>query len=480
MWPPTPEPESKAWSTMAAGAWRRRDALPLPGGGERFNSDLDQYSVLLRGGRPVGGGGRLNLLATAWNAEKGVPPELHLGDEARFWRYPVRDRALFGAALDLPLDEAATWDLGAAVSADFFRQEIDARGPDRWGTRLRPGDDYEKNWDRTGYGRLRLVRWLGERAKLALQGSARYTHHREIVAAGAPVAAYAQWLTSMAAEGEAVPAARWTVRAGLGWDRAATPETGGKPAAGAQEAAALNLRVVRDVGERAGVYAAASRRSRFPSLREAYSGALGRFEPNFDLGPERQDQVEAGVTWSDDRLALDAAAFDGRVTGGIEREAVPGTDRYRRVNRGEIRLPGFEVVGTWTPRTAWEVRLQHTVLDARAEDGGVERPAEDRALWLSRAALAWQPWSGPGAALEARLTGPRWSADTAAADGLTRLPAGVTWHLRLAWAWVDVPGTSSDVELHLRVDNVFDQRVDHQTGLPGPGRLVGGGVAVTM
>ncbi|MBE0565802.1 MAG: TonB-dependent receptor, partial [Krumholzibacteria bacterium] len=468
------------WSTMAAGSWRRRDALPRPGGGELPNSDLEQSALLLRGGRPVRGVGHLGLLATAWTAEKGVPPEQHLGDQARFWRYPVRERALFGAALDLPLDRAGGWDLGAALSADFFRQEIDPRGPDGWDEPLRDGQAYEVNRDRTGYGRLRLARWLGDRAKLAVQGSARYTNHRESVVVGGPEQTYAQWLTALAAEFEAVPADRWTLRGGLGRDHGATPEAGDKEPSPAKNAVALNLRVVRDVGERSGVYAGASRRSRFPSLRETYSGALGRFIPNPDLGPERQDQVEVGAITAAGAWSLEGAAFHGRITGGIERQAIPGTDRFERVNRSEIRTPGIEVMGGWTPRGAVAVRLQHTILAARVKDQGVERPAEDRPDYMSLVGVSWQPLTGPGAALEARVTGPRWSADTTAPDGLRRLPAGVTWNLRLSWSWRSVPGSDTDVDLHLRVDNLFDQRVDSQTGLPEAGRTVSGGIGLTL
>ncbi len=468
------------WNTMAAGSWRARDAQPLPGGGEIVNSDLEQSALLLRGGRTLSGTGRLNLLATAWTAEKGVPPEQHLGDEARFWRYPVRERALVGAAMDLPLDAAGVWDLGAAVSADFFHQEIDPRGPDGWDQPLQDGQDYEQNWDRTGYGRLRLVRWLGDQTKLALQGSARCTNHRESVVVGGPELTYAQWLTALALEGESLLAERWTLRAGVGWDHGATPEAGDKEASGPLDAPALNLRVVRDLGERTGVYLGASRRSRFPSLRETYSGALGRFIPNEDLGPERQDQVEVGATTAADTWTLEGAAFYGRLTDGIERQAIAGSDQFERVNRSEIITPGVEVAATWRPWTGLEARAQHTILDARVQDEGVERPAEDRPGYLSLVGVSWQPWSGPGAALEARVTGPRWSADSTAADGLRHLPAGVTWNLRLSWDWVDVPGSTSDVELHLRVDNLFDQRVDYQTGLPEAGRTVSGGVALTL
>ena len=471
-----------AWNVMGAGAWHARDALPLPeGGGLRTNSDLEQWSLLLRGARQVQGTGRLSLVATGWSAEKGVPPELHVPeDEIRHWRYPVRQRALLGAALDLPLDSSGNWDLGATASADFFRQEIDPRGPDRWGAPLVDGEDYEKSRDHTGFGRLRLTRWAGATASVALQGSARYTRHLETVVVGGPELAYSQWLTSLAAEGEVHFADAWNLRAGLGWDHAATPESGDKPTNDPRDAGAVNLRLTRTMGAATTLYAAASSRSRFPSLRESYSGALGKFVPNPDLGAERQDQIELGAAWRSGVLRLEGAAFLGHLTDGIEKISVGG-NQFQRVNRARIRVPGIELISGWTPRPDWEFVLQHTILAARVEENDLpDSPAEDRPDYQSLAGVRWQPPSGASAGFEARVTGPRWSADSTVPAGLTRLPAGVTWHLRLAWRWVDMPGSTSDVELHLRLDNIFDQWVDDQVGLPGSGRVISGGISLML
>lgn len=470
-----------SWNLLGAGAWHRRDALAQPGGGELANSDLEQWSVLLRGARPVRGTGRLSLLATAWSAEKGVPPEQHLPPEdVRNWRYPVRERFLTGGVLDLPLGDEEIWALGAAVSADFHRQEIDPRGPDRWGAPLVPGEGYEKSWDRTGYGRLRLTRWLGATASVAIQGSARYGRHQESVVAGGTVQSYAQWLTSVVAEGEWWPSRGWILRGGIGWDRSATPETGDYQGNDPVDDPALNLRAVRELGDRTSLHAALSRRSRFPSLRESYSGALGKFEPNPDLRPEQQDQVELGATWRGDRWRLEGVAFLGRLRDGIEKESLGG-GTFRRVNRTEIRVPGLELVGGWDLGDDLALQLQHTILAARVEqDGSFDAPAEDRPDYQTLAAVDWRPEAGPGAAVEARITGSRWSADGTVPDGMTRLPAGVTWHLRLSWRWLREQDTSSDISVHVRLDNVFDARVDGQVGLPGPGRTLSGGLAIDL
>ncbi|MEZ4387006.1 MAG: TonB-dependent receptor [Candidatus Krumholzibacteriia bacterium] len=459
------------WSVLGAGAWRTRDHWPLPGSGDpRFNSDLRQTSVLLRAARPVRETGRLSLLATAWTARKGVPPELHLGDEARFWRYPVRERLLCGGVLELPLNDG--WDLGATLAADWHHQEIDARGPDGWGTPRLVGDDVETSWDRTGNSRLRLTRWLGDTAAVALQAAARYTHHREIAAVGDPTLPYAQWLTSLVLEGEAQPGRGWHLRAGAGWDHAAAPETGNLPGSPAVHAPAVSLRATRELAPGQAVHLALSRRSRVPALREAYSGALGRFLVNPDLGPERQDLVEVGGLASGRTWSLEADAFMTRLEGGIEREAVDAT-QFQRVNRSRIDVPGLEVRGRWTPRPDLDAQLQHTILDPRVEDAGEERPAEDRPAYLSRLEIAWSPPRGLGAAIEARVTGPRWSADGTAPAGLRRLPSGITWHARLSWQLL---AASRPLELVARVDNLADARVDDQTGLPGRGREFSAGI----
>lgn len=475
----THQREAGKWDLLGAGSLQKRDAWPLPRSDDlRGNSDLEQYSMLLRGSREVAGTGRLNLLATGWSGEKGVPAELHLGDEARFWRYPVRKRALFGASLAMPFGE---WDFSSLVAADFFAQEIDPRGPDNWDTPLSEGDDYEKDFDRTGHAQLGLTRWLGANSRLSFQGNARYTQHREILTSGGPTNSYTQWLSGLVVEGEHRFSEYWGLRAGAGLDHAATPESGDKNKAEGFNAPAFNLRVTRQLGQRSEIYVSGSRRSRFPSLRELYSGALGRFVPNPELQPERQDLLEAGLTAQSSQWHFTGAAFLQYLNDGIEKESLPGPDRqFMRVNRTKIRVPGFEVAGGWKVRPDLEITGQHTIMAARVEvDGSFDRPAEDRPDYLSHLGISWQGFSGPGALVEAAVTGPRWSADSNDTnDGLTRLPAGVRWNMRVSWRWEF--GESKELEAHLRLDNVFDQWTDYQIGLPEPGRIFSGGLMVRM
>ena len=75
--------------------------------------------MLLHGGRAISGTGHISFLAAGWSGEKGVPAELHLGDEARFWRYPVRRRLLLGSSLNLPLNRSKATDLASRIETEM-------------------------------------------------------------------------------------------------------------------------------------------------------------------------------------------------------------------------------------------------------------------------------------------------------------------------------------------------------------------------
>lgn len=474
-----------AWRVQGGLSWDNRDSWTLPrSGSERFNSDRDQYAFLARAGRPLAGTGRLNLLLTRWHEVKGVPPELHLGDEARFWRYPLRERTLGGMSLRLPLSADGNWDLSAMLAADSFEQEIDPRGPDDWGSPLSEGDDYELDKDWTRHAMLGVTHWAGDRLRLTLQGNLRATRHRETLVVGEDWLTYTQLLSGVVLSSQWQFAPDWTARAGAGWDRASTPQTGDKPDRSPTSAEAVNLRLEKRLTNDMGVYATASRRSRFPSLRELFSGALGKFVRNPDLRPERQDLLETGLTARGRTWDLASAIFLQDTEGGIEKEKLTdGSGRFMRVNRTDIRVPGWEITGSLRPRNELVLALQHTIMWARvrAGDGSFTGHAEDRPDHISLASVRWNPPAGFNALVEARLTGSRWSADasgeSAATGDLKHLPAAAGWNLRLGWRW---QRDGRSVEAHLRVENLFDAGILAQTGLPEPGRLLMGGLSLDM
>lgn len=479
--------ERSAWDWLAAASARRRDALTVPDGLTapfhqaddrlRTNSDLRQASLLVRGERRGPDGSRDHVLLALSDAERGVPPEIHLDDGARLWRLPLVRRLLAGGGLERPLGER--WFLAATAAVDVHAQDIRPFADDGYDeTALAPGDDLEQGRDLTGHLRLGLRRDLGARSQLEMLIQGRATRHRERLTVDGPHLDYAQRLVATVVQVDAVPLGPLTLRLGVGLDAVATPASGDKPARDADTAPALLARVAGDLGDGARVHLAASRRSRFPSLRELYSGALGRFEPNPELASERQDLVEAGVAADGRGWEAGLTAFAAVLSDGIEKSSL-GDGRFQRVNRSRIRTRGLELVLGRNLGGGWRLAAHHALLHARVDDGDgtPERPAEDRPDHQGSVLLEWRGDTGWNASVVGRWLGGRASADaTDADDGLRDLDAHATWDL---WLGKRIDhGRSAAVDLKIGVRNVADLVTWEQVGLPGAGRTWVAGVTV--
>jgi iron complex outermembrane receptor protein len=240
------------------------------------------------------------------------------------------------------------------------------------------------------------------------------------------------------------------------------------------------------------LHASASRRARFPALRELYSGALERFDPNPSLRPERLVGVEAGATVlgapaARAGLTLQGVAFHHRLEDAVVRVTLPD-GRFRRVNRDAIRSTGVELLAGWAPPAlrgasltgdvlAQRVRVHDATLasagsDARraehqpelrgALDMGVPLPFGVRASALARYTgrqFCQHPDLGRQVALEAR---------TAADAALSRRWAPAAGARRLL----------RTLRVTVALENVTDATVYDQCGLPQPGRTLRAGIEV--
>jgi iron complex outermembrane receptor protein len=461
-------------------AYRDRPGVPAPDGldaadGLRENSDLrhGEGYLVLRGGRD--GGARWGAWASATAAERGVPPELHVS-EPRLWRYPDQRRAL--VVLSAGTGTLATpWgrvELRAAAGADAAHTEIASYATRAYDTVA----EREVGRDRTLTLRLAGRHSLGPRAELRVAWTAAEVRRDETLEPGGN-ARYRQRLWSLGAEVEAplpLPpgagpfgAARGTL--GFAVDGAETPQTGGRPPVepmGAWGAKAALEAVSRD--GRVRVHAGASRRARFPSLREMYSGALGRFVPNPDLAPEVLAAAEAGATVAWGGGAMQAVLFHHRLTDAIVRTGL-GDGRFRRENRNEVRSRGVELfAGGRLGRTsvAADLALQHVRLLDPDAPAGERRPEYQpgitagldlglrgplRTAWLSRV----------------EFVGRQWCVDPEA-GGQRAIAPSARWDLALERAWR--VGARTAVLARVAVDNATDAVVFEQCGLPQPGRTL--------
>ncbi len=476
------------------GGLRRRDAHPAPGGldpagvvdGDRvLNSDMEHANGFAALRYRADGGAWASFSAAGYRTEQGVVPELHLlgGDEPapRFWRYPDR-RQLFTSLSagtgwrDTPLGRG---DLEASVGLDLRHQEIDSFASPAF----RDSVEGETGDDRTVSLRLLGDHTLGDGTLSASFTWAETRHEQTLSSAPDDPEVFVQRLWSVGVE-TTQPLAPgdvdgWLsdprVTVGASYDAASTPETGEAPARPGIDGWGLRASAEAAVFDGAArVHGGVSRKVRFPALRELFSGALGKFVPNPDLGPLTLQVGELGATLeSVPGLELQATVFQQRLKGSIVRAVLPD-GRFQRQNRGETRATGFELAGTWRANGV-VVRGDLTLQDVSLLDDAGDPVPGERAEYqpeVSGNLHAAVPLPADfrirgGLEYQGRQFGadPR-TGEFAELEPSAWLTAGLS--RRLGEGFAGLP----PLRASLVVENLTDRVVFDQLGLPRPGRTV--------
>src|SRR5687767_7560613 len=335
---------------------RQRDGFALPSGapdptsidGLRTNSDLretDAFGTLRWNGAM---GRSVGLMVTGFDAERGVPPEEHIASP-RLWRYPYHSRAI--AAISANAGSFATplgfgsFEFGAGYNTG--RLKIQSFN-DRCCYRNVIGE--ELGDERTWTSRALFTHSLPKDARLKMAVTMANVSYAETLPPAA-VADYQQRLWSAGAEAEVPLTSKTTFATGLVYDESTTPKTGGRtPGQEAFDNLGWRAGLTHEPNAEWRLHASASQRSRFPSLRELYSGALNRFMPNPDLEPETLLGFEAGFTVdrSIGRIpdaTLQLNAFHHRLDDAVVRITLPPPDRrFQRINRDRLESTGAELL----------------------------------------------------------------------------------------------------------------------------------------
>lgn len=482
-----------AWPTLlrAGVTARARDDLPLPGGLSRShdledhenleNSDLREVSAFVALRTEGEGGGWLSLSSSASSGVRGVLPELNVANP-RYFRQTESHRivtALSGGQLGDGLfsrsggvEGALGLDLGSGRLVSYQNRFYDAV------TGEESGDD------RVLSGRVTVRQDLGAGVGFAFAATVADVHRDETMRPAATTFTYGQQLRSLAVEllrEGGVASIPWmALGGGVVWDVAETHSAG--PFEGGLDPLSAfggRLGVSALMGDTHGMrlHASVGRRARFPSLREMYSGALDRFEPNPELRPETLTGVEFGITSRPYGVAVQFVAFDQRLDDAVVRTGLGG-GRFRRENRESVRATGVEGMGTWEgsrlSMTA-DLTLQRVTLSDPLQIGTSLR-AEYQPQVTGRIQAGFKLPSAVVAGLSTRGVGAQWCthADRGAS---TRLSGSVTSDAQLSRSG-QIPPTwwggarRTPVGVTLAIDNLLDGTNWDQCGLPQPGRMI--------
>jgi iron complex outermembrane receptor protein len=469
-------------------ARRERDGFTLPGDatdstsvdGLRTNSDLletDAFASV----RWSGAAGRaLGLTVSGFNAERGVPPEEHI-TAPRLWRYPYNTRALAAlsakaGAFSTPFG-FGTLEFGGGYNAG--RLKIESFSDRSYQTVTGEELGNERTW--TGRGLFTH----------SLPGSSRFSAALTMAKVDyaeslppAPVADYQQRLLSAGGEFDIPLTARMALAFGAVYDRASTPVTGGRAQQQPFENVGWRAGLTHDANAETRLHLSVSQRSRFPSLRELYSGALNRYLPNPNLKPETLLGFETGITVDRELgpipdATLQMNAFHHNLDDAVVRTTLPAPDaRFFRVNRDRIESTGIELLAGMAFGADRAISLTGDALIQRISvfdktaSGTPSRHAENNPERRGMLELALPLPAKLRGFMNARYTGTQYCLNADTGNEMTlsgKTEPGLAVERRMS---VSQRGAVRAVRMLLALDNATNTTIYDQCGLPQPGRTL--------
>jgi iron complex outermembrane receptor protein len=488
------ETSGGTWVFRAGAGHQARDGFVLPESAEeqddlnplfltedgdlRLNTDSERFDGFFSARFRSEEGVWMSLSTSGFKEERGVAPEAHV-IEPRLWRYPEQTRLIsaFSAGTGQRTTPWGEGDLEVSLGFDAGSTKIDEFASEAY-QEVTGGEDAD---DQTVTVRLLGDHSLGTQGEL--RGAFTYAdiNHDEVLD-GIEENSYRQRLWSLGAEAEFgidgekdFLGSRGTrVSFGAVLDGADTPESGNKPPLGS----------LTDWGGRLGFttlasmdgllfHGAVSRRTRFPALRELYSGALGRFLPNPELRPEVLTAGEMGFTLSGVGVELQAVGFYQSLADGIVRTSVstPEGKKYRRINQDKIRSRGLELLasGSFGP-LGWSGDFTFQRTRGVSENGDEARLEYEPAAAGKISAYVPLPGGVQGSA-SARYMG-RQFCENPELGGLEPFDSSRHLDLGMRRAFGAGQGVLGRAEASLNLANATDSVVMDQCGLPQPGRTL--------
>jgi iron complex outermembrane recepter protein len=352
-------------------------ALPFsqPRSDRRLNTDLDS-GTLFAAARYAAGDLTLRGYLLHVKAERGIAPESDRDpavDAPRYWRYPHVEQTQAALTSNFDFGQSSA---RLVLWRQWFGQRILQYSDASYTTVSASQEDQ----DDTHGGRLVLSTAL-EPLRFRLIGTAQTSRHAQTDSPGARLI-YKQNLYTLGGEADA-PIGPGQATLGLAYDRSTNPRTGDKPDQPAKDAFAFSAAYRVSLGDGLTLALSAGRRSRFPSARELFGEALGRFLPNPDLAPERAWLADAELTYARDGLSVTLNPFFIRNEHTIAQRVVRvnGVNRRQRYNLSGSRSYGVDAAFVARIAGPLEIELNPSAASSSGRRSKRSRRSPGR-LWI--------------------------------------------------------------------------------------------------
>lgn len=482
---------TEKWDYTAALQYDAQGDQPLPGEvslpydqpdeNRRINTDRQFVTGFARASRRFESGAELGVSALHVGAEQGVAPESNVPPpQTRYWRYPKWQKSKLILSGQAPLGSETS--LRGAMWGSRFAQDINQYEDVSYDAL----EELQKDRDLTSG--LRLIgthRLPTGTLTLSLNGLTSRHHQTNVPYSGGSAGpdstgTYHQHLFSVGAEYERALRSRMDLTIGGSLDGSAMPETGPFPEREPFYAWGLTSGLQVGLGEGFSARVSGGRKTRFPTMRELFGAALGKFVPNPDLKPVSAWIGEVSLQRQGTSWSVGTTAFLNRVYNTIDKrtfQAGPNAGKEQRVNLQGARVYGIETKARWQPSEALELNGHLTWSRPRSfTEEGIQK-LDEKPAWLGAGTATYELPLGLSLVGQATYTGGTYARNEQ--NQFVRLPSSVILDARVAYE-VSALGGIENGEVFARIDNLTDEAQYLQLGLPGPGRHYRVGLEVAL
>ncbi|MFP4368497.1 MAG: TonB-dependent receptor plug domain-containing protein [Candidatus Kapaibacterium sp.] len=433
----------------------------------RTNSFNERLALYARGEYQFGAT-TAGISVSHIDQEKGVPPETNEGEDARFWIYPDRSRTIIALNTDHDLNEMSY--IKATIWYDMYKQKIE----DYNSLDYDEINEIQKDEDNTAGIRLSYENQLNDNHKFGIVFNGYSTTHNEQTL-GSSVKEYSQNTLSFGPE-YAGFFGKLELGAGLNYDYNETPLTGDFSEAEGSSTSDCAAFILAKYyfSNKFYAFANSSRRTRFPTMREQYSGALGKFLVNPDLKPETGILNEFGFAFGREGYTIEIALFANLYDNLIGQIRLDDGLRQRE-NYSSATIYGLDLGYAYT-RGKFDLEGNLTFLQTEAEQNGEEVEHLDNRPELMLSAIAKYSFNfGMQPQIELNYTGTQFERISGKFEEIGQ---SLVMNLRVGYRLPPIMDTLTEV--YIRVNNITDEYRLSQFGLPEPGRMAFAGIMFSM
>jgi len=393
-------------------------------------------------------------------SDKGVAPESNKSiNKARFWRYKDWNRTFINFNLNHKFNDDVN--IKTSFWYDNFGQEILSFADS---TDYKINDNTQLDSDDSYGGRILLNYLPSEDGIFNFVLNYSGTKHDQIIEKNLindELLEYSQNILSFATSYEHIFGDLVT-EVGVGYDYLNTPKTGifTESEGNSTKDYSFQINANYNINEKFNIFLANARKTRFPTLREHYDDALGKFKVNPELKAETGILTELGIDYSTQNLKLVATYFNSIYTDLIESIDLEDGTR-QRVNLSEALINGIELKFDYKPFNKMNINGFVTYLDANGILNGKSKQLDQKPNILSNITFLYKLPYQIIPSVEFEFTGNQY-------DKNQKLEPTTLINMRLAYSLIAVFDIYST--FYVRANNITDQEKYSQLGLPEAGR----------